>query len=221
MDMNTAILLYDGFTALDAIGPYEVLSRIPGASATFVASEVGPVRTDNDMLSLVADRSLAEVTAPDIVLVPGGPGEVAARAGGPALEWLRVAHETSTWTASVCTGSLILAAAGLLDGKRATSHWLAMDKLGELGAQPVNERVVFDGKLVTGAGVSAGIDMALALAAKIAGDQVAQAIQLGIEYDPQPPFDAGAPEKAPAEIVALVRARSRFVAGDHALTGAG
>jgi putative intracellular protease/amidase len=219
--MNTAILLYDGFTALDAIGPYEVLSRIPGASATFVASARGPVRTDNDMLSLVADRSLAELTAPDIVLVPGGPGEVAARAGGPALDWLRAAHETSTWTASVCTGSLILAAAGLLDGKRATSHWLAMDKLGELGAEPVSERVVFDGKLVTGAGVSAGIDMALALAAKIAGDGVAQAIQLGIEYDPQPPFDAGAPEKAPAEIVALLRGRSRFVAGDDALAAAG
>jgi putative intracellular protease/amidase len=221
MDMNTAILLYDGFTALDAIGPYEVLSRIPGASATFVASEPGPVRTDNDMLSIVADRSLADVTAPDIVLVPGGPGEVAERAGGPALQWLRTAHETSTWTASVCTGSLILAAAGLLGGRRATSHWLAMDKLGELGAEPVNERVVFDGKIVTGAGVSAGIDMALALAAKIAGEQVAQAIQLGIEYDPQPPFDAGAPEKAPAEIVALLRGRSRFVAGEDALAAAG
>ncbi len=219
--MNTAILLYDGFTALDAIGPYEVLSRIPGASTTFVASEAGPVRTDNGMLSLIAECSLAEVPAPDIVLVPGGPGEVAARAGGPALDWLRAAHETSTWTASVCTGSLILAAAGLLDGKSATCHWLAMDKLGELGAEPVNERVVFDGRIVTGAGVSAGIDMALALAARISGDQVAQAIQLGIEYDPQPPFDAGAPEKAPAEIVALLRSRSRFVTGDDALAAAG
>ena len=135
--MNTAILLYDGFTALDAIGPYEVLSRLPGARVTFVASEPGPVRTDNDMLSLVAERSLEEMPAPEIVLVPGGPGEVAARAGGPALQWLRAAHETSTWTTSVCTGSLILAAAGLLDGKRATSHWLALEKLGELGAEPV------------------------------------------------------------------------------------
>jgi putative intracellular protease/amidase len=179
--MNTAILLYDGFTALDAIGPYEVLSRIPGAEVTFVGAQAGPVRTDNGMLSIVAERTLDELTAPDIVLVPGGPGEVATRAGGPALEWLRTVHQTSTWTASVCTGSLILAAAGLLDGRRATSHWLAMDKLGELGAEPVNERVVFDGKLVTGAGVSAGIDMALTLAARIAGDQVAQAIQLGIE----------------------------------------
>ncbi len=218
--MNTAILLYDGFTALDAIGPYEVLSRLPGARATFVAAEPRPVRTDNGMLELVAERSLRDVPAPDVVLVPGGPGEVAARAGGPALDWLRAAHETSTWTTSVCTGSLILAAAGLLDGRRATSHWLALDKLRELGADAVSERVVFDGKLVTAAGVSAGIDMALALAARIAGDGVAQAIQLGIEYDPQPPFDAGSPEKAPAELVARLRDNSRFVVGDDALAPA-
>jgi putative intracellular protease/amidase len=216
--MNTAILLYDGFTALDAIGPYEVLSRLPDASVTFVATKAGPVRTDNRMLTVLADAALADVPAPDVVLVPGGPGEVATRAGGPALDWLRAAHETSTWTASVCTGSLILAAAGLLDGKRATGHWLALEKLAELGAVAVEERVVFDGKIVTGAGVSAGIDMALALAAKIAGESVAQAIQLGIEYDPQPPFDAGSPRKAPAEIVALLRGRSRFAAGEDALT---
>jgi len=215
--MNTAILLYDGFTALDAVGPYEVLSRLPGARVTFVASEAGPVRTDNRMLTLTADRSLAELPAPEIVLVPGGPGEVAARAGGPALDWLRAAHETSTWTTSVCTGSLILAAAGLLEGKRATGHWLAMDKLAELGAHAVPDRVVFDGKLVSAAGVSSGIDMALALAARIAGEQVAQAIQLGIEYDPQPPFDAGAPHKAPEEIVELLRSGSRFVVGEDAL----
>jgi transcriptional regulator GlxA family with amidase domain len=215
--MNTAILLYDGFTALDAIGPYEVLSRLPGARVTFVAAEAGPVRTDNRMLAIDADAELTDVPAPDIVLVPGGPGEVAARAGGPALEWLRAAHETSTWTTSVCTGSLILAAAGLLDGRRATGHWLAMDKLRELGADAVAERFVFDGKIVTAAGVSAGIDMALALAARIAGDDVAQAIQLGIEYDPHPPFDAGSPDTAPPGIVALLRARSRFVAGDEAV----
>jgi transcriptional regulator GlxA family with amidase domain len=126
------------------------------------------------------------------------------------LEWLGAVHETSTWTTSVCTGSLILAAAGLLKGRRATSHWLALEELGKLGAQPVSERVVFDGKIVTAAGVSAGIDMALALAAEVAGEAVAQAIQLGIEYDPQPPFDAGSPRTAPAEIVAAARARSRF-----------
>ncbi len=218
--MNTAILLYDGFTALDAIGPYEVLSRLPGARVTFVAADAGPVRTDNRMLAIEADARLADVPAPDIVLVPGGPGEVAARAGGPALDWLRAAHETSTWTTSVCTGSLILAAAGLLDGRRATGHWLAMDKLRELGADAVAERFVFDGKLVTAAGVSAGIDMALALAARIAGDDVAQAIQLGIEYDPHPPFDAGSPDTAPPDIVALLRANSRFVVGDEAIAPA-
>jgi putative intracellular protease/amidase len=208
--MNIAILLYDKFTALDAIGPYEVLSRLPDATVTFVAAEAGPVSTDNGMLTLLAERSLDDVREPDLLLVPGGPGEVAARAGGGALDWLRDADRTSTWTTSVCTGSLILAAAGLLDGRRATTHWLAFDELRRLGAEPVDERVVFDGKLVTAAGVSAGIDMALALAARIAGDTVAQAIQLGIEYDPQPPFDAGSPHKAPAEIVELLRNRSRF-----------
>jgi putative intracellular protease/amidase len=208
--MNIAILLYDKLTALDAIGPYEVLSRLPGASVTFVAQKAGPVRTDNGMLTLIVETAIEEVQAPDVLLVPGGPGEVAARAGGPALEWVRAVHETTTWTTSVCTGSLILAAAGLLNGKRATSHWLALEQLGRLGAEPVAERVVFDGKIVTAAGVSAGIDMALTLAARIAGDQVAQAIQLAIEYDPQPPFDAGSPAKAPAEVVSLLRARSRF-----------
>jgi transcriptional regulator GlxA family with amidase domain len=208
--MDIAIVTYDRLTALDAIGPYEVLSRLPGATVTFVGTEPGPVRTDNGMLTIVAERALAELPAPDIVLVPGGPGEVAARAGAETLDWLRQAHETSEWTTSVCTGALVLAAAGLLDGRRATTHWLAFDELSRLGAVPVHERVVFDGKLVTAAGVSAGIDMALALAARIAGETVAQAIQLGIEYDPQPPFDAGAESKAPAEVVELLRSRSRF-----------
>jgi transcriptional regulator GlxA family with amidase domain len=214
---SIAILLYDRLTALDAIGPYEVLSRLPGANVTFVATEPGPVHTDNGMLALLAERSIADVPRPDIVLVPGGPGEVSARAGGSALEWLRSAHENSVWTTSVCTGSLILASAGLLAGKRATSHWLALEKLGELGAEPVSERVVFDGKIVTAAGVSAGIDMAIALVARIAGEQVAQAIQLGIEYDPQPPFDAGSPRTAPPSIVELLRDRSRFILGENAV----
>jgi transcriptional regulator GlxA family with amidase domain len=208
--MQIAIVLYQGFTALDAIGPYEVLSRLPGASLSFLAAEAGPVRTDNGSLTVLAERTLAELEQPDIVLVPGGPGEVAARAGGPMLEWLRRADEQSTWTTSVCTGSLVLGAAGLLAGKRATTHWLALDELTKLGAEPVAERVVFDGKLVTAAGVSAGIDMALTLVERIAGRRVAEGIQLGIEYDPQPPFDAGAPSKAPAEVVELLRSRSRF-----------
>ena len=208
---DIAILLYDRFTALDAIGPYEVLSRLPGWTLSFVAAEPGPVQTDNGRLTLVVEHSIDALPAPDIVLVPGGPGEVAARAGGPALEWLRSAHETTTWTTSVCTGSLILAAAGLLEGRRATSHWLAMEQLRKLGATPTSERVVFDGKLVTAAGVSAGIDMALTLAAQIAGDDVARAIQLSIEYDPQPPFDAGSPHTAPPAIVELLQANSRFI----------
>jgi transcriptional regulator GlxA family with amidase domain len=211
--MKIAIVLYDRFTALDAIGPYEVLSRLPGACVAFVAAEPGPVTTDNGMLTILAKHSLEQVRDPEIVLVPGGPGEVVPRAGGAVLDWLKQVDRTSTWTTSVCTGSLILAAAGLLDGKRATSHWLALDELQRLGArvgEGPSERVVFDGKLVTAAGVSAGIDMALTLAARIAGDTVAQAIQLGIEYDPQPPFDAGSPRTAPAEIVELLRTRSRF-----------
>jgi putative intracellular protease/amidase len=209
--MEIAILLYDRITALDAIGPYEVLSRLPGASLTFVAGRAGPVKTDNGFLTLYAERSIDEADKPDIVLVPGGPGEVAARAGADVLDWLRNANATSNWTTSVCTGSLILAAAGILDGKRATTHWLAFDELRKLGAEPVSERVVFDGKIVTAAGVSAGIDMALTLAAEIVGEEVAQAIQLGIEYDPQPPFDAGSPLKAPTRIVELLRANSRFL----------
>ncbi len=208
--MDIAILIYDRFTALDAVGPYEVLSRLPDARVTFVAERPGPKRTDTGRVALTADASIADMPAPDIVLVPGGPGQSALMDDGPVHDWLRGAHETSTWTTSVCTGSLILAAAGLLQGRRATTHWAAMQELGSLGAEAVTERVVFDGKIVTAAGVSAGIDMALALAARIAGDELAQAIQLGIEYDPQPPFDAGSPAKAPAAIVEAVRARARF-----------
>ena len=211
--MNIAILLFDRLAALDAVGPYEVLSRLPGATVTFVAEEAGEKRTDTGRLGLTADAALAELEHPEILIVPGGPGQTALMDGGPVHDWLRAAHEISQWTCSVCTGSLILAAAGLLEGRRATSNWQALEELGGFdGIEVVSERVVFDGKLATSAGVTAGIDMALALAAKVAGEQVAQAIQLGIEYDPQPPFDAGSPEKAPAEIVEVVRAYSRFVA---------
>jgi transcriptional regulator GlxA family with amidase domain len=208
--MNIAILIYDRFTAFDAVGPYEVLSRMPDSTTTFVAQDTGPKRTDTGVLALTADAAIADMAAPDILLVPGGPGQSALMQDGPLHEWLRQAHTTSTWTTSVCTGSLILAAAGLLDGKRATTHWTAMEELGSLGAEAVAERVVFDGKIVTAAGVSAGIDMALALVARIAGEELAQAIQLGIEYDPQPPFQAGSPAKAPAEIVDAVLAYARF-----------
>jgi transcriptional regulator GlxA family with amidase domain len=216
--MDIAILIFDRFAALDAVGPYEVLSRVPGSQVTFVAEQAGPVRTDTGRLALLADATLAEHAHPEIVLVPGGPGQAALMRDGPVHEWLRGAHETSTWTTSVCTGSLILAAAGLLEGARATSNWQALDELRELGVEVVPERVVFDGKLATSAGVTAGIDMALSLVGKMAGPELAQAIQLGIEYDPEPPFDAGSPEKAPAEIVEAVRAYSRFTTEQASLT---
>lgn len=208
--MDIAILIFLRFAALDAVGPYEVLSRLPGARVTFVAEQAVPQRTDTGQLGLLADRALEDLPNPDIVLVPGGPGQSALMDDGPVHAWLRAADATSTWTTSVCTGSLILGAAGLLTGKRATSNWQALDELGGLGVEVVPKRVVFDGKYATSAGVTAGLDMALSLAAKIAGEQIAQAIQLGLEYDPEPPFDAGSPEKAPAEIVEAVRAYSRF-----------
>jgi transcriptional regulator GlxA family with amidase domain len=209
--MDIAILLFDRLTALDAVGPYEVLSRIPDATVTFVASEPGPKRTDTGALALVADASLADHPQPDIVLVPGGPGQVQAEEDEAVLEWLRAAHETTTWTTSVCTGSLVLGTAGLLEGKRATTYWLALEQLADRGAVPTNERVVIDGKVVTAAGVSSGIDMALTLAAQIGGDDLARMLQLGIEYDPQPPFDAGSEAKAPAHISQFFRDNSRFV----------
>ncbi|WP_406481604.1 DJ-1/PfpI family protein [Streptomyces platensis] len=209
--MQLAILLYDRFTTLDAVGPYETLSRLPGAEAVFVGERTGPYRNDLGSLGLAADATLDEVTAPDILVVPGGPGQLAHMTDGPLHEWIRAVDAHTTWTTSVCTGSLILAAAGLLTGRRATSHWLALDQLPALGAEPTGQRVVFDGKYVTAAGVSSGIDMGLTLAGRIAGDTVAQTIQLGIEYDPQPPYDAGSPEKAPAEVTAALRGQSRSV----------
>lgn len=199
--MQIAVLLYQGFTTLDAVGPYELLARLPGAETVFVAKEA-TVRNDQGSLALVADRTLAEVPSPDIVLVPGGPDSREAMNDPEIQAWLRTADETSTWTTSVCTGSLILAAAGILDGRRATTHWLAYEELRALGVEPTGERVVFDGKYVTAAGVSSGIDMALHLLGRIGGDELAQTIQLLTEYDPQPPYDAGSPDKAPAAIVA-------------------
>ncbi|MES4891525.1 DJ-1/PfpI family protein [Streptomyces sp. NPDC096012] len=208
--MQIAIVLYDGFTALDAVGPYETLGRLPDARTVFVAERSGPVRADTGSLALTADRTLADAPSPDLVVVPGGPGQQALMEHAPLLDWLRTVDATSTWTTSVCTGSLLLAAAGLLTGRRATSHWLALDHLRRYGALPTGERVVFDGKYVTAAGVSSGIDMGLALLGRIAGDDRARAVQLATEYDPQPPYDAGSPAKAPAHLVAELRGRSRF-----------
>lgn len=202
--MQIAILLFDRLTALDAIGPYEVLSRLPGVKTKFVAITPGPKKTDAG-LTLIADSSLSEVTKPEIVLIPGGIGSRTVLKDEKILDWIRKAHQHSQWTTSVCTGSLILAAAGILKSLKATTHWNQMERLAEFGAIPVQERVIFEGKVVTAVGVSAGIDMALCLVQKIAGDQVAQAIQLALEYDPHPPFQSGSPKNAPADIVAMVR----------------
>jgi putative intracellular protease/amidase len=203
--MQIAIPLFDRFTAQDAIGPYQVLSAIPGATVRFTGAEPGPVRTDNRMLTVLVEERWEDLPDPDVIVVPGGIGTRALLKDERILDWVRGAHASSQWTASVCTGSLVLAAAGLLDGVDATTNWLEYELLEELGACPVPDRVVERGKIVTGAGVTAGLDMALLLAARLTSDEVAQAIQLGLEYDPQPPFDAGSPDKAPAEIVELVR----------------
>ena len=206
--MDIAIPIFEKITALDAIGPYEVLSRLPGATVSFVALEPGPKRTENGMLALVADRALSELPEPDVIVVPGGFGTRALAHDEVMLDWLRHAHSVSTWTTSVCTGALLLAAAGILEGMRATTHWLQYDLLRPYGVTPVAERIVREGKVITAAGVSAGIDMALMLAAEIAGPELAHGIQLGIEYDPEPPFKGGSPLTAPPEIIELVRARA-------------
>jgi len=202
-----AIVTYPGCTALDFIGPYEVLRRLPDAEVRFVWHEPGPVAADSGVLVVGATHSLAETRSPDVILVPGGMTAVERTQDEALLDWVRRAHQGATWTASVCTGSIILAAAGLLDGKRATSHWLALPMLKALGANAVSdERVVHEGQIVTSAGVSAGIDLALWLAGRIAGDDRAKVIQLSIEYDPQPPFDSGHTSKASAETKAAATA---------------
>ncbi len=211
--MQIAVLLYDHMTAMDAVGPYEVLSRLPGAETVFVGVERGPVRCDTRSLALVADATLEELNAPDVLVVPGWSGARQERVlrPGPIQDWLRTVDEHTTWTTSVCTGAIVLASAGLLTGRQATTHWLVMDWLAHLGAAPVNERVVRDGKYMTAAGVSAGLDMGLTLAAELAGEHTAKAIQLLVEYDPQPPFDAGSVATAPADIVESIRAVRTFI----------
>jgi transcriptional regulator GlxA family with amidase domain len=204
--MNIVIPIFDRFTALDAVGPYEVLSRLPGARVRFLAASTTAVSTETGMLSLNPEGTFEQWPSPEVVVVPGGLGTRALMSDERLLQWLRGVHTSSIWTTSVCTGSLLLAAAGLLDGLEATTHWAALQTLERYGAHPVSRRVVEQGKVITAAGVSAGIDMALTLAARIAGEQVAKAIQLAIEYDPQPPFDCGSTAKAGPELIALVRA---------------
>ena len=205
--MQIAILLFDGITALDAIGPYEALWRVEGYQVEFVAPEVGLKRTRHG-LGLQAERALAELPAPEVIVIPGGAG-VEAQLGDPRVtDWIRRAHQTTRWTTSVCTGALLLGAAGILEGRRATTHWLSHARLADYGAEPVGARVVEDGKVMTAAGVSAGIDLGLTLVSRLAGPRAAQAAQLSMEYDPEPPFGTGSPRRAPRELVALVRARA-------------
>jgi transcriptional regulator GlxA family with amidase domain len=220
-NVQIAIALYPRFTALDVVGPFQVLAGVPGHDVVFVAAEAGPVIDDTGRCPLTATATFAEVAAPDVVIVGGSLLDDHPSydnrygvADERIVDWLRRVHPTTTWTTSVCTGSTYLAAAGILDGVDATTHWTRVEHLERLGARYTDERVVSRGKVITAAGVSSGIDMALTLLARMHGPEMAQAIQLGIEYDPQPPFDTGSPAKAPAELTSFVRSMM-----EHALTG--
>jgi transcriptional regulator GlxA family with amidase domain len=205
--VQLAIALFPRLTALDAIGPYEVLQRVPTIDVVFVGAERGTVRTENGFLGLSVDATFAEVPRPDLVLVPGGIGTRALLDGGDLLEWVRAVHPTTTFTTSVCTGSLVLGAAGLLEGLTATTYWSVLDLLARFGAEPTSQRVVehLDRRIITAAGVSSGIDMAIRLVELLDGDVAAQAAQLMVEYDPQPPFDAGSPAKAGEAVMTKVK----------------
>ena len=206
MTTTIAIPLFPQFTALDGIGPYEVLQRIPDFVVTFVGRERGVVRSDNGFLGIEIDATYDELPRPDVVVFPGGIGTRALLADEQVLDWVRGAHATSTFTTSVCTGSLVLAAAGLLEGLTATTHWAARDILTRYGAIVSEDRVVehLDHRIITAAGVSSGIDMALRLVELLVDRTAAEASQLMIEYDPQPPFDAGAPGKASDKVIERV-----------------
>jgi transcriptional regulator GlxA family with amidase domain len=204
--MKIAIPLYDRLTALDGIGPYEVLQRLPDATVTFVGTRTGEVRTENGFLGLTVDAHVHDLPDPDVIVVPGGIGSRQAVEDEELLDWIRTAHEGTRFTTSVCTGSLVLGAAGLLDGLTATTHWSVLDLLEQYGAIPTGQRVVehLDRRIITAAGVSSGIDMALRLSELLVDDVAAQAMQLMIEYDPQPPFDAGHLDRAGDAVIERV-----------------
>ncbi|MGV0749643.1 DJ-1/PfpI family protein [Mycolicibacter minnesotensis] len=205
--MQIAIVLYPGFTSLDFIGPYEVLRWLPDAQVRFVWHEPGPITADSGVLVVGASHSFDETPSPDVILIPGGMTTMEHARDEKLLDWVRAAHRTATWTASVCSGSVVLGAAGLLTGKRATSHWMALPALKTFGATAVgDERIVHEGDIVTCAGVSAGIDLGLWLAGQIGGEGRAKAIQLSMEYDPQPPFDSGHTSKASVQTKAAATA---------------
>jgi len=204
--VQIAIPLFDRLTALDGIGPYEVLQRLPGATVTFVGTRVGEVRTENGFLGLIVDTHVADLPDPDVIVIPGGIGSRTAVEDEELLDWVRTAHEGTRYTTSVCTGSFVLGAAGLLDGLTATTHWSVLDDLAAYGAVPTMARVVehLDQRIITAAGVSSGIDMALRLSELLVDDIAAKAMQLMIEYDPQPPFDAGHLDRAGDDVVERV-----------------
>ena len=210
--MRIVFFVYEGLTTLDVVGPHEVLARLPGVEAVTASPDGGPVTVDTGTLGLVPTASISDIESADVLVVPGGVSGTFAAAADPAITgWVRDISAGATWTASVCTGSLILGAAGVLAGRRATTHWAAIDLLERYGAIPTRQRIVIDGDVITAAGISSGIDMALRLAAELTDDTIAQALQLAIEYDPDPPFDCGSPATAPPEIVELARAA---LAGD-------
>lgn len=200
------MLIFPRLTQLDMTGPYEVLARLPNTKVHLVAHSMSPVTTDRGM-QIVPTVTFAECPQLDIVMVPGGPGQQELMEDETVLAFLRKQAAGAKYVTSVCTGSLVLGAAGLLKGRRATSHWAALEHLKPLGATPVSEKVVTDGNIITGAGVTSGIDFALAVAAKLEGEDVARQIQLQIEYDPDPPFDSGSPGKVQPALLAAVRER--------------
>lgn len=204
--MQVVFLFYEGMTALDVVGPHEILCRLPGISVKRVAKSAGKINTDSGLI-LNADYALSEILDADILFIPGAGNATTLRQYPEILDWIRQIHSKTTWTISVCTGSLILGAAGLLANIKATTHWATLDRLSKWGAEPIQERIVESGKIITAAGVSAGIDLALTLAAKISGERVAKSLQLGIEYDPEPPFDAGSPKKAAPELLEELQKR--------------
>ncbi|MDE2436026.1 MAG: DJ-1/PfpI family protein [Sphingomonadales bacterium] len=212
--MRIVFLLFPGVTQLDLTGPAQFLSRLPGATVDLVWSSRDPVMTDSGF-AIVPTASFSEVPWADLLCIPGGMGVADVIDNAEALDWVRRIGAGAQWVTSVCTGSLVLGAAGLLDGFKATTHWAWLDQLALFGAQPVKARTVFDGNRVTGGGVTAGIDFALALIGRIAGDEVARAVQLALEYDPAPPFDAGSPDKAGAELVGIYTERANRIAPDR------
>jgi transcriptional regulator GlxA family with amidase domain len=206
--MKIAILLFDNYTALDVVGPYEVLSNIPGAKIYFAAEKPGLYK-NNKGIQISADYSLDEIADPEIVVIPGGFGIDAILDNEKILRWVNTVHKESQWTTSVCSGALLLAAAGILNGRKVITHWNRIEQLKKYPVEIVKERYIRDGKIITSAGVSAGIDMALYLTSLVVNENFAKVVQLSMEYDPKPPFDSGSPEKAPKEIVEMIKAASR------------